>query len=189
MESTQSKQNESPKVFLLDGTGAVSAFAAEGDARHVMADGDALFRSIDELKRLTSDWSGARLIAMWNAIPGIVPVRKFTDRSTALKRIWQAIQKLEPIQPPQDRATLPESDDRQRRHGTKKAMLLALLDRTEGASVREIMAALAWQSHSVRGCLSTLARKGTAIHSFRRPDGERAYLTIAPADPDTEEAQ
>jgi hypothetical protein len=175
-------------VFLLGSAGTISAFTAEGDARHVMADGDALFRSIDELKRLTSDWPGARLIAMWNCIPGIVPVRKFTDRGTALKRIWQAIQNFEPIHPPQDHAFPPESEGGQRRHETKKAILLALLDRAEGASVREIMAALAWQSHSVRGCLSTLARKGTAIHSFRRPDGERVYSTVASVEPDTEGA-
>ena len=56
-------------------------------------------------------------------------------------------------------------------------MLLELLNRSEGTSVREMMAALGWQSHSVRGYLSSLSKQGTRIHSFRRPDGDRAYST------------
>ena len=56
-------------------------------------------------------------------------------------------------------------------------MLLELLNRSEGASLPEMMAALDWQSHSVRGYLSSLSKQGTRIHSFRRPDGDRAYST------------
>ena len=56
-------------------------------------------------------------------------------------------------------------------------MVLELLNRPEGASVREMMAALGWQSHSVRGYLSSLSKHGTRIHSLRRRDGDRAYST------------
>ena len=55
--------------------------------------------------------------------------------------------------------------------------------------MREIMAALGWQAHSVRGCLSSLSRKGAAIHSFRRSGGERAYTTSRSPESDTEVAQ
>jgi hypothetical protein len=34
------------------------------------------------------------LVEIWNSIPGLTPVRKFTDRKSALARIWKAIQSL-----------------------------------------------------------------------------------------------
>jgi predicted ArsR family transcriptional regulator len=68
-------------------------------------------------------------------------------------------------------------------------MLLELLNRSAGASVREMMAALGWQSHSVRGYLSSLSKEGTRIHSFRRPDSDRAYSTHSATESSTEGAQ
>jgi predicted ArsR family transcriptional regulator len=75
------------------------------------------------------------------------------------------------------------------RSGTKKSILLALLSRSEGASVHEIMAALGWQSHSVRGYLSSLSKQGTSIHSFRRSDGNRAYSINRETESKAEAAQ
>lgn len=42
---------------------------------------------------------------------------------------------------------------------TKTARILALLERTDGASLDELMAATGWQAHSVRGFLSGTVRK------------------------------
>ena len=67
--------------------------------------------------------------------------------------------------------------------------MLELLSRSEGASVHEIMAALGWQSHSVRGYLSSLSKQGTGIHSFRRPDGDRAYSINTATESKAEGAQ
>jgi len=181
--------SELAKVFVLNTDNAISAFAVEAEAKGAMGEGEVTFDSAAELKRVTADWPSTRLVAVWNSIPGVVPVRKFTDRPTGLKRIWQAIQSLEPAPP---RPPDPVAADRtgvQPRAGSKKATLLALLARTDGASVREIMAALGWQSHSVRGCLSTLARGGARIHSFRRLDGKRAYSTLPSPEPGVEVAQ
>ena len=153
----------------------IIAFASEPDARRTMAAGDLLFGSPDDLKRITADWSSARFVHLWNRLPGVAPLKRFTDRPTALKRIWAAIQVLEPVRPPTTDA--PEGGPATARSGTKKAILLELLRRSQGASVRELMAALGWQSHSVRGYLSSLSKQGSPIHSFRRPDGDRAYST------------
>ena len=61
------------------------------------------FTSQKELAKLPSDWPVARLVQTWNGFAGVVPlldhlkpVKKFTDRSIAVNRIWQAIQKLAP---------------------------------------------------------------------------------------------
>ena len=63
------------------------------------------------------------------------------------------------------------------REGTRKATVLALLERTDGATLDEIMAATAWQKHSVRGFISTLGSKhGYTITSTRREaDKVRIY--------------
>jgi hypothetical protein len=183
-----SKPVDPSKVFLLRAEDTLTAFSAEADARGALADGDALFGSPDDLKRITADWPSTRLVQLWNSIPGVVPVKKFMDRPTALKRLWAAIQVLEPLPPSADKP-LSNRGSGEARPGTKKAKLLSLLERSEGASVRELVAALGWQSHSVRGCLSTLARNGAAIHSFRRPDGERAYSTKRATESNPEGAQ
>ena len=178
MKSAKQNPNGTAKVFLLSADDSVSVFVSESHARKAMAEGDLLFGSAAELKGATDGWPGARLVNVWNGVPGVVRIKKFTDRSTAVQRIWHAIQNLEPAPTPEDNHLPAGMTEAKPRSGTKRAALLELLARPEGASVREIMVALGWQSHSVRGCLSTLSRqKSAGIHSFRRSDGERAYST------------
>jgi hypothetical protein len=52
------------------------------------------FTSAETLAGLAAEWSTARLIDIWNGIPGITPVSKFKDKKTAITRIWNAIQSL-----------------------------------------------------------------------------------------------
>jgi Protein of unknown function (DUF3489) len=63
------------------------------------------------------------------------------------------------------------------REGTKKETMLALLRRSQGATLAEMMAATGWQSHSVRGFLSGALRKKMAlkVKSGKRDNGERVY--------------
>src|ERR1700683_966271 len=35
-----------------------------------------------------------RLIEIWNSLPGVTPVKKFTNRKIATERIWRAVQNL-----------------------------------------------------------------------------------------------
>jgi hypothetical protein len=46
------------------------------------------------LAKLAASWPAARLVEIWNSLPGETPVRKFKDRATAVSRIWKAIQSL-----------------------------------------------------------------------------------------------
>jgi len=46
------------------------------------------------LAKLAVDWPAGRLIAIWNSLPGVNPVQKFKDRTTAVSRIWKALQSL-----------------------------------------------------------------------------------------------
>ena len=51
------------------------------------------------LLKLAANWPTARLIDIWNNLPGITPVNKFKDRATAVSRIWKAIQTLGQVEP------------------------------------------------------------------------------------------
>ena len=63
------------------------------------------------------------------------------------------------------------------RGDTKKAIVLELLRRKEGATIAEIVKATDWQNHSIRGFISgTVAKKlGLVVESSKTQAGERNY--------------
>ena len=62
------------------------------------------------------------------------------------------------------------------RPGSKSAKILALLARTNGASLAELMKETQWQAHSIRGFLSTASRKrALPIESVKNDKGNRIY--------------
>ena len=67
------------------------------------------------------------------------------------------------------KATTPRTD-------SKGAKILALIERAKGATFSEIMKATDWEAHSVRGFLSTAAKKhGLKIESTKTEAGDRVY--------------
>jgi len=62
----------------------------------------------------------------------------------------------------------PAGAPRPPREGTKQQAVLALLRRDEGATIAQIMEATAWQSHTVRGFLAGLKKKGTQVDVLDR---------------------
>jgi hypothetical protein len=62
------------------------------------------------LAKVAAEWPAARLIDIWNSMPGVTPVKKFKDRPTAVSRIWKAIQSLDMAAqaPVNDPAPIPE---------------------------------------------------------------------------------
>jgi hypothetical protein len=59
---------------------------------------------------------------------------------------------------------------------SKGAQILALIGRAKGATLAEIMKTTDWQAHSVRGFLSTAAKKHKLkIESAKNEAGERVY--------------
>jgi hypothetical protein len=112
---------------------------------------DALIvRSVTEIVK--SDIPGAGLIAIWNALPGHAPITKFQDRKTAARRLWDAFAKLVPVKTT-PRVTASSSAI------SKQARVIAMLDRAEGATVNEIVEAMCWQPHTVRGMISAALKK------------------------------
>src|SRR5205823_14730509 len=59
---------------------------------------------------------------------------------------------------------------------SKGARILELIGRAKGATLAEIMHATKWQAHSVRGFLSTAAKKYRCkIHALKNEAGQRVY--------------
>ncbi|MCG7934267.1 MAG: DUF3489 domain-containing protein [Candidatus Thiodiazotropha taylori] len=64
---------------------------------------------------------------------------------------------------------------------TKKQIGLSLLRRRHGCSLKQLQNALAWQPHSVRGFLSTMAKQLTHYDLVsEKPEGKpRCYRLVA----------
>jgi hypothetical protein len=59
---------------------------------------------------------------------------------------------------------------------SKGAKILELIQRSKGATLGEIMKAIEWQAHSIRGFISTAGEKhGFKIESAKNDAGERVY--------------
>jgi hypothetical protein len=60
---------------------------------------------------------------------------------------------------------------------SKGAKILELIGRPKGATLAEIAKATEWQKHSIRGFLSTAAKKhGLKLESTKTEAGDRVYL-------------
>ena len=70
-----------------------------------------------------------------------------------------------------------ESHPRTDRDGSKEARVIAMLRRSEGATIAQVMAATGWQSHTVRGLFAGALKKrrGLAVTSEKPKGGERTY--------------
>ena len=79
-------------TFVINSENNITVYA-HGDSVPNVPDAER-FTTTEEFRQLAEKWPGERLVDLWNGIPGLKPVKKFTDRKTALSRIWKAIQSL-----------------------------------------------------------------------------------------------
>jgi Protein of unknown function (DUF3489) len=62
------------------------------------------------------------------------------------------------------------------RAGSKTARVVAMLQRKNGATLEEIMKAMGWQRHTVRGFMAGAMKKaGYTVESFKPEGGQRTY--------------
>jgi hypothetical protein len=79
------------KTFTIDN--ATNHITLHGSAQEAEAISDSeRFSSEAALAKLAAHWPAARLVHIWNILPGVTPVQKFKDRKTAVSRIWKALQ-------------------------------------------------------------------------------------------------
>ena len=72
-------------------TNHIAAHARAQDAARIS--GAEHFRSETELAKLAAAWPAARLVAIWNSLPGVTPVKRFQNRRAGVTRIWKTLQK------------------------------------------------------------------------------------------------
>jgi len=180
-------------TFAIDTDNTITAYLA-GEA---IPEGQARFSSEKELAKIAANWPAERLVEIWNGFAGVPPfgdlkpVKKFTDRKTAVARIWRAVQALTPAAAPQAakgapkqakaaKHANPSEEAKPAREGSKKAIVVELLRRPEGATLADLMSATGWQAHSVRGFLSgALGKKmGLAVESAKSAAGGRVYRIV-----------
>jgi hypothetical protein len=88
-------------TFTINAENNITAFPTPDHAEAAVGAGAQPFTSQQQLAELGATWPVERLVGIWNSFAGVAgfgadlkPVQKFTDRKTAIKRIWTAIQKL-----------------------------------------------------------------------------------------------
>src|ERR1700735_4535708 len=81
-------------TFTIDTDNNITAHGTPEEAVATAATPFDSFASQKELAELAAGWPAERLVAIWNSLPGVTPVKKFKDRTTAATRIWKSIQEL-----------------------------------------------------------------------------------------------
>ena len=130
--------------------------------------GDIAVASNEELR--AAPLSAKRLLALWNALPGVEKRKKVGERDALVDQLWSAIEMLPEPEPPSD--AKPPS---------KQGEVIAMLRRPEGATVDEVASAMGWQRHTVRGLFSgTLKKKLGLTLAWAQEERGRVYRIAAP---------
>jgi hypothetical protein len=216
------------KHFTIDAENNIIVHASRNAARDT---GAGVFANEVQFADLIGS-NPKRLVEIWNRLPGVNPVTKFTNRKVATERIWKANQGLgeraaaapaseppvaeinadaalvgipavepataaaEPIatvgaQSPDvapkkarsatkttrsKKSSEGESTLAGTREGSKAAQVVAMLQRSSGATLAEIVDQMGWQKHTVRGFIAGAMKKaGYNVESFKSAKGNRTY--------------
>ena len=127
-------------------------------------EGEIVVASNEELH--AAQLSSKRLLALWNALPGVEKRRKVGDRGALIDHLWSAIE------------ALPDPDQQP---PSKRDAVIAMLQRPKGATVDEVANAMGWQRHTVRGLFSgTLKKKLRLTLASAQEERGRVYRIAAP---------
>src|SRR5437016_8792445 len=139
------------------------------EAPATMAEGEIAVASKEELH--SAPLSGKRLLALWNALPGVEKRKKVGDRDALIDQLWSAIEML-PDPEPQGDPKRPSKQD----------VVIAMLRQPEGATVDEVASVTGWQRHTVRGVFSgTLKKKLRLTLASAKEEHGRVYRIAEPA--------
>src|SRR3954452_19298326 len=101
------------------------------EAPAAMTEGEIAVTSKEELH--AAPLNGKRLLALWNALPGVEKRKKVGDREELVDQLWSAIEGLPEPEPPSEAKRPSKQDD-----------VIAMLRRPEGATVDEVASATGW---------------------------------------------
>ena len=153
------------RVYIISNDGITLCRRASA----TLNDGEIAVASNEDLH--AAPLSGKRLLALWNALPGVERRKRVGDREALIDQLWSAIE------------ALPDPEPQSETKGaSKQAAVIAMLQRPEGVTIEEVASAMGWQRHTVRGLFSgTLKKKlGLALASAKEERG-RVYRIAEPA--------
>jgi ribosomal protein S11 len=154
-------------IFTLANDNQIMAHATEAQAEETSQRlaGTIVVRSQRELAKAAATWPASRLTELWNSFAGVVPftdckpVKKFENRDKGVRRLWAAMQRLgqgmeavptaDPHRGGEPKARRPDTKKAgakgagkpaasPAREGTRKAQVIAMLQRPGGATLAEI---------------------------------------------------
>ena len=188
-------------TFTIDEQNQIVAFATPEQAAGATATPFDTFASPEELAELATGWPAQRLLAIWNRLPGVSPVKKFKNREAVTGRIWERIQSWaepgahnasqqanagarSPRVPPTKAAASRKAIRKARkaetrastsatvpRPGSKTAQVITMLRRKNGATLVEIREKMGWQQHTVRGFMAGAMKKAGYTVESFKPEG------------------
>jgi len=72
-----------------------------------------------ELADLIAAWPPERIVATWNSLPGVAPVKRFKTSNVAATRIWDRIRDLGEAAQPEPEAAKPAAAPAKQKGGKK----------------------------------------------------------------------
>ena len=169
------KETPLMSAFTIDTDNNITVHATRKAARQT---GASVFDTAENLAELIGP-DNKRLVEIWNSLTGVTPVKKFTSRAVAARRIFAEVQKLAPTvhtpggpadgateadpapapaksakKAPAKRVKAPKAVGSGPRATSKTAQLIEMLRRPKGATLEEVMARFGWQVHTTRALMS-----------------------------------
>ena len=96
-------------TFTIDQENAISAFATAEEAAAGTATPFDSFATEKELAELVAGFPTERLLALFNSLPGVSPVKGFKSAQAAASRIWKQIQSLGEAAQPETEPAKPKA--------------------------------------------------------------------------------
>ena len=163
------------KHFTIDAENNITVHVSRKAARETDA---GIFATEEQFADLIGP-DNKRLLEIWNSLPGVKPVTKFTSRKAATERIWKALQSLGEATPDVAPEEAPAGTKAGPREGSKTSRVIEMLKREGGVTLQELMTGMGWQQHTTRALMSaggSLAKKhGLTVVSTKGKNGFRTY--------------
>src|SRR5205809_1212689 len=159
------EENPPMRIYIIGNDGITLSHESPA----TLTEGEVAVSSKEELH--AAPLSGKRLLALWNALPGVEKRKKVGDRDALIDQLWSAIEILPDPEPQPDP-----------KRPSKQDVVIAMLRQPEGATVDEVASVTGWQRHTVRGVFSGTLRKklGLTLAAAEEERG-RVYRIAEPA--------
>src|SRR6201987_949787 len=161
----KSQENQPMRIYVIGNDGITLC----REPLATVTEGEIAITSKEELQ--AASLTGKRLLALWNALPGVEKRKKLGDRAALIEQLWSAIEALPDPEPQPDAKRQSKQDE-----------VIAMLSRPEGATVDAVASGMGSQRHTVRGLFSgTLKKKLRLTLASAQEERGRVYRITEPA--------